>query len=84
MPMPGPAAVVSKLTKEIEFLALLNAGVKRISVGGSIARAALGLVRRAARELRDLGTVSYGADQIPQSELNQVFERAQAARSQFA
>ena len=61
--------------------ALLDAGVKRVSVGGSIARAALGLVRRAARELREAGTVSYAADQISQSELNQMFERALLNRS---
>lgn len=55
---------------------LLDAGVQRVSVGGSIARAALGLVRRAARELRDAGTVSYAMDQIPQPELNRLFEAA--------
>ncbi|RQP22600.1 isocitrate lyase/PEP mutase family protein [Piscinibacter terrae] len=55
---------------------LIDAGVRRVSVGGSIARAALGLVRRAARELRDAGTVSYARDQIPQPELNRIFEQA--------
>lgn len=55
---------------------LIDAGVQRVSVGGSIARAALGLVRRAARELRDAGTVSYAAEQIPQQELNRLFEGA--------
>jgi 2-methylisocitrate lyase-like PEP mutase family enzyme len=56
--------------------ALVDAGVQRISVGGSIARAALGLVRRAARELRDQGSVSYAAGQIPQGELNALFAQA--------
>jgi 2-methylisocitrate lyase-like PEP mutase family enzyme len=51
----------------------LDAGVQRISVGGSIARAALGLVRRAAEELRDKGTISFAKDQIPQAELNALF-----------
>jgi 2-methylisocitrate lyase-like PEP mutase family enzyme len=55
---------------------LLAAGAKRISVGGSIARSALGLVRRAARELKSAGTVSYAREQIPQSELNALFARA--------
>ncbi len=54
---------------------LLDAGIRRISVGGSIARAALGLVRRSARELREQGTVSYAREQIPQAELNALFEK---------
>lgn len=53
----------------------LDAGVQRISVGGSIARTALGLVRRAAQELRDQGTISFARDQIPQAELNALFAR---------
>lgn len=60
--------------------ALLDAGVKRISVGGSIARSALALVRRSAAELLTHGTVSYAAEQIPQAELNALFERARRGR----
>ncbi len=56
---------------------LLDAGVTRISVGGSIARAALGFVRTAARELRDLGTMEFAAEQIGQGELNEMFAKAQ-------
>ena len=56
---------------------LLDAGVTRISVGGSIARAALGFVRTAARELRDRGTIEFAAEQIGQGELNAMFARAQ-------
>ncbi|MBX3619772.1 MAG: isocitrate lyase/phosphoenolpyruvate mutase family protein [Rhizobacter sp.] len=64
--------------------ALIDAGVTRISVGGSIARAVLGLVRRSARELREQGTVSYAAQQIPQGELNALFERAHVQRATAA
>ncbi len=60
--------------------ALIDAGVQRISVGGSIARSALGLVRRSARELRDHGTVTYAEQQIPQGELNALFERVRRER----
>lgn len=60
--------------------ALIDAGVQRISVGGSIARSALGLVRRSARELRDHGTVTYAEQQIPQGELNTLFERSRRER----
>lgn len=43
---------------------LAEAGAKRISVGGSFARAALGALMRAAREVRDQGTFTYAADAI--------------------
>lgn len=56
--------------------ALIEAGVARVSVGGSIARAALGLVRAAAQELRAHGTVSYAKGQVPQDVLNRLFEDA--------
>ncbi len=41
------------------------AGVKRISVGGSFARAALGGFLRAAREVKDHGTFNYAKDAMP-------------------
>jgi 2-methylisocitrate lyase-like PEP mutase family enzyme len=47
---------------------LAAAGVKRISVGGSFARAALGAFLRAAREVKDKGTFTYAADAIPHAE----------------
>lgn len=43
---------------------LAAVGVKRISVGGSLARAALGAFVRAAREIKDQGTFTYSADAI--------------------
>jgi 2-methylisocitrate lyase-like PEP mutase family enzyme len=48
---------------------LAAAGVKRISVGGAFARAALGAFLRAAREVKDLGTFNFAADTIPTSEV---------------
>jgi 2-methylisocitrate lyase-like PEP mutase family enzyme len=48
---------------------LQAAGVKRISVGGSFARAALGGFMRAALEVRDLGTFSYVDDALPGKEI---------------
>lgn len=43
-------------------------GVKRISVGGSFARAALGALVRAAREVKEKGTFGYTADALPSAE----------------
>ncbi|WP_133801299.1 isocitrate lyase/PEP mutase family protein [Kribbella caucasensis] len=54
---------------------LFDAGVTRISLGGSIARAALGFVRNAAQEIQTAGTITFAADQIPQGELNALFAR---------
>ncbi|MBL0727863.1 isocitrate lyase/phosphoenolpyruvate mutase family protein [Piscinibacter sp. HJYY11] len=77
----GPLNLVVGLNEAASSAtALLDVGVKRISVGGSIARAALGLVRQAALELRERGTVAYASGQIPQGELNALFERAWARR----
>jgi 2-methylisocitrate lyase-like PEP mutase family enzyme len=48
---------------------LAAAGVKRISVGGSFARAALGAFIRAAEEVRDLGTFTYAQTAAPGSRI---------------
>jgi 2-methylisocitrate lyase-like PEP mutase family enzyme len=47
---------------------LQDAGVKRISVGGAFARAALGAFMRAAVEVKDSGTFTFSADAIPDAE----------------
>jgi 2-methylisocitrate lyase-like PEP mutase family enzyme len=47
---------------------LTGVGVKRISVGGALARVALGAFIRAAREVREKGTFTFAADAIPHAE----------------
>ncbi|MEV8371217.1 isocitrate lyase/phosphoenolpyruvate mutase family protein [Kribbella sp. NPDC056861] len=70
----GPLNVVLGLgTSSLTTHQLLDAGVQRISLGGSIARAALGFVRAAAAELQQHGTISFADNQIPQGELNELF-----------
>ena len=77
----GPLNFVMGLgTSEGNAREWLAAGVQRISLGGSIARAALGYVRRCAEELRDRGTISFAAGQIAQGELNALFAAARGAR----
>jgi 2-methylisocitrate lyase-like PEP mutase family enzyme len=44
------------------------AGVKRISVGGAFARAALGALVRAAREVKEQGTFTFSADALTGAE----------------
>jgi 2-methylisocitrate lyase-like PEP mutase family enzyme len=48
-------------------------GVKRISVGSSLARAALGAFMRAAREMHDKGTFGYCADAATPKEMTAIF-----------
>lgn len=54
---------------------LAAVGVKRVSVGGSLARAALGAFMRAAQELRERGTFGYAADAIPMAQINGLMAR---------
>lgn len=54
---------------------LQDLGVRRISVGSSLARAALGAFQRAALEIRDQGTFSYGEQAMPFAQLNDLFRR---------
>ncbi len=60
---------------------LRDAGVKRISVGGSFARAALGAMIRAAREVQDQGTFTYATDALPDAKAN-AFMSAEKPKSQ--
>lgn len=55
---------------------LADAGVKRISVGGSFARAALGAFVRAAKEVKEKGTFTYAADALPHSEAHRFMAEA--------
>jgi 2-methylisocitrate lyase-like PEP mutase family enzyme len=55
-------------------LATLSAmGVKRISVGGSLSRVALTAFLRAAREMQQHGTFTFGSDLISYGEFNDMF-----------
>jgi 2-methylisocitrate lyase-like PEP mutase family enzyme len=53
---------------------LTECGVKRISVGSSLARAAWGAFYRAAEEVRSAGTFSYAQDALPFDQLNTLFK----------
>lgn len=54
---------------------LQDLGVRRVSVGSSLARAALGAFYRAAQEIRDEGTFGYGEQAMPFAQLNDLFRR---------
>jgi len=46
------------------------AGVKRVSLGGLLARAALGAFLRAGREIKDRGTFTFAKDAVPLAEIH--------------
>jgi 2-methylisocitrate lyase-like PEP mutase family enzyme len=72
----APVNIVTGLRAALPVADLLDAGVARISLGGAIARAALGFVQRSVRELGEQGTLGFASGQIPQRELNALFSRA--------
>ncbi|HYR06761.1 MAG TPA: isocitrate lyase/phosphoenolpyruvate mutase family protein, partial [Longimicrobium sp.] len=49
---------------------LAELGVKRISLGSALSRAALGAFMRAAREIREHGTFQFADDAIPYAQVN--------------
>jgi 2-methylisocitrate lyase-like PEP mutase family enzyme len=90
-PGPPDIQTVSTLVKEIKAplnivaglgpisitpKAMIEAGVQRVSVGASIARAMLGFVRNTAKELALYGTIGYAKEQVHQMELNALFVKA--------
>lgn len=65
-----PVNVVMGLTGAALTLDELSSiGVKRVSVGSALARAALGAFLRAGREMREHGTFSFAADAVPFAEI---------------
>ncbi len=75
-----PVNVVMGLRGRSYSVAELSAaGVRRISVGGSFARAALGGLLRAAQEVKSLGTFSYAEDAIPDAVMRQLMSQDKRA-----
>lgn len=73
--LTGPLNVVMGLTgSEVSFAQLCDLGVRRVSIGGSLARSLYFHLRAAAQEMLEHGTFSYVKEQLPQSELNKIFE----------
>ena len=52
---------------------LSSIGVKRISVGSTLARTALGSLVRAAREMREKGTFSFANEAVDPKDMNAIF-----------
>ncbi len=79
------AAVVSSVDRPVNVLmgmqgvrlslaSLSELGVKRISVGSALSRAALGAFLRAAREMRTHGTFSFAEEAVSYREISELFK----------
>jgi 2-methylisocitrate lyase-like PEP mutase family enzyme len=73
---PNPVNVVMGLSGSPFSLQELAAlGVKRVSLGSSLARAAYGAFLDAAREIRESGTFTFAQRAAPYAALNEMFKR---------
>lgn len=61
---------------QLDLAALSAIGVKRVSLGSTLSRAALGAFLRAAREMREFGTFTFANDAANSRELNEIFARS--------
>jgi 2-methylisocitrate lyase-like PEP mutase family enzyme len=69
-----PVNVVMGLHGVQLSLAELSAiGVKRVSVGGALSRAALGAFLRAAREMKERGTFTFAEQEVSYREISAIF-----------
>jgi 2-methylisocitrate lyase-like PEP mutase family enzyme len=71
--IPGPLNVVAGLANTIDAPTLFSLGVKRVSLGGSLARAALSMLERAGHELLDSGTLGFLDGAIGYADLQRRF-----------
>lgn len=70
-----PVNVVMGLAGATWSLAELSAiGVRRVSVGSALSRAALGAFLRAAREMREHGTFAFAGEAASYREVNELFK----------
>jgi 2-methylisocitrate lyase-like PEP mutase family enzyme len=58
---------------QLTLAELSELGVKRVSVGSALSRAALGAFLKAAREMQEQGTFSFAEDAAKYAELNKMF-----------
>ena len=71
--VPGPLNVVAGLANTIDAGTLFSLGVRRVSLGGSLARTALSVLERAGRELLDAGTLGFLDGALPYAEVQRRF-----------
>lgn len=73
---PKPVnAIMGRAGGSISLAALEDVGVRRVSVGSALARAAYGAFLRAAKEIHDSGTFEFANEAIPFAQINAMFQR---------
>ena len=72
--VPAPLNVVAGLASTTDAPTLFSLGVRRVSLGGSLARAALSTLERAGRELLDAGTLGFLDGALSYAEVQRRFE----------
>lgn len=71
---PKPVSVVMGLgSVTFSLNELEQLGVKRVSLGSSLARAAYGSFLNAAQEIRDKGTFDFSKDAVTYADLNKIY-----------
>lgn len=71
--IPGPLNIVAGLASSTDARTLFGLGVKRVSLGGSLARAMFSALERAGRELLDAGTLGFLDGAVGYAELQRRF-----------
>lgn len=71
--IPGPLNVVAGLSNTIDAPTLFSLGVMRVSLGGSLARAAYSLLERAGEELLTAGTLGFLDGALPYAQMQRRF-----------
>ncbi len=71
--IPGPLNVVAGLSNTIDAPTLFSLGVTRVSLGGSLARAAYSLLERAGEELLTAGTLGFLDGALPYAQMQRRF-----------
>ena len=70
----GPLNIVAGLANAIDAPTLFSLGVKRVSLGGSLARAMLTSLDHAGRELLESGTLGFLRGAMSYADLQERFE----------
>jgi 2-methylisocitrate lyase-like PEP mutase family enzyme len=58
---------------QLTLAELSEIGVRRVSVGSALSRAALGAFLRAAREMQAHGTFTFSEDAVKYADINEMF-----------
>jgi 2-methylisocitrate lyase-like PEP mutase family enzyme len=79
---PKPVNLLMGTPSELAVKDCAGLGVRRISVGGSLARTAWGGFMRAARQIAEAGSFNGFAEAAPSAELNKLFSETTRAHQQ--